>query len=289
MSSLTSSMKRIRKLTCISSMICVTAVCPSYATQSSSGEVFRDTLSGGGYGPEMVVIPAGSFILGAPLDESEGSDDESPKREIQIGYQFAVGKYEVTWAEWDACVADGGCDDRPVARAGGDNGWGRGTRPAIHINWNDAQAYVNWLTFKTGKWYRLLSETEWEYVARADSAGRFSWGDDDPICSRGARNGANFSGCRSRQTETVGFSAANSFGVHDLHGNVWEWTEDCYYSDYSGIPTDGTARYESDCSQRVFRGGGWSNDPKAIRSANRYKIFPTSRNRFLGFRVATTF
>ena len=252
------------------------------------GQTFRDTLSGGGQGPEMVVVPSGSFTMGSPDSEAGRDDDEGPQRSVRIGYQFAVGKYEVTWAEWEACVADGGCLISSSGRAGDDEGWGKGSRPVINVSWEDAQAYVQWLSRKTGERYRLLSEAEWEYVARAGTTGRFSWGDGDPTCSFGASNGANFRSCSSERTEPVGFSTKNGFGLHDLHGNVWEWTQDCYSNSYSGAPTDGSARIVNDCWLRVIRGGSWSYYPLTLRSANRYFTVPAFRSVDIGFRVART-
>jgi len=253
-----------------------------------TGQTFRDTQSGGGQGPEMVVVPAGSFRMGSTESEAGRDDDEGPQRTVRINYQFAVGKYEVTWAEWEACVADRGCSNSGPDSAGGDEGWGKGNRPVIEVDWNDAQAYVQWLSRKTGEEYRLLSEAEWEYVARAGTRTRFSWGDGDPTCSRGASNGANFGSCTSDRTEPVGFSAANAFGLHDLHGNVWEWVEDCYASSYSGAPTDGSARIVSACSRRVLRGGSWKGNPRYLRSADRGRSYPTFRSGSWGFRVART-
>ena len=260
--------------------------------QYRPGDTIRDTLSGGGRGPKMVVVPSGTFTMGSPASEAGRLDDEGPQRTVRIGYEFAVGKTEVTWAEWEACVGDGGCesnlDKTPNWGAKGDAGWGRGNRPVINVSWNDAQAYAEWLSRKTGERYRLLSEAEWEYVARAGTSTRFSWGDGDPTCSRGASNGANFISCTSDRTEPVGFSAANAFGVHDMHGNVWEWTEDCYQDSYSGAPTDGSARIVSNCSLRVLRGGSRGNTHQALRSAYRDWNHPSSRGSSRGFRVART-
>jgi len=230
--------------------------------------------------PEMVVIPAGEFRMGS----ADGGSDETPVRTVRINYQLAVGKHEVTWAESEACVSDGGCGGHRPS----DRGWGKGSRPVINVSWNDAQAYVQWLSRKTGERYRLLSEAEWEYVARSGTSARFSWGDGDPTCSRGASNGANFISCSSDRTEPVGFSAANAFGLYDLHGNVWEWVEDCYENSYSGAPTDGSARDASDCSRRVLRGGSWSSGPNWLRSAVRYRLILRFRYSNVGFRVART-
>jgi formylglycine-generating enzyme required for sulfatase activity len=185
------------------------------------------------------------------------------------GRNFMAGRYEVTFAEWDACVAGGGCNGyRPE-----DAGWGRGRRPVINVSWNDAQAYVQWLSNRTGKRYRLLTSEEWEFAARASTTTEYSWGNDEPVCSESARNGANFFGCPDDRTRPVGSFPANGFGLHDVHGNVWEWVEDCY---------------EGDCPVRVLRGGSWFYNPRFLRSAIRAWSDPTDRIGDVGFRVART-
>ena len=273
------------------------------------GDTFRDTLSDGALGPEMVVLPAGSFIMGSP--ESEKGNyyhfTEVPQVEITIAKPFAVGKYELTWDSWEACVAKQGCEDNSKKRYGtspdseldpewdGDAGFGRGTRPVINVSGDDAEAYVKWLSVETGETYRLLSEAEWEYAARAGSTGRYAWGDDDPTCEVGRENTANFNdgtkgfgkGCNGRQTEPVGFSAPNAFGLHDMHGNVREWTQDCFHSSLEGIPTDGSA-WLTDCARggegNVFRGGGFTAGAEQLRSAARQAT--TRREVNMGFRIA---
>ena len=252
------------------------------------GSTFRDELSGGGEGPEMVVLPAGRFMMGSPEDEEGRFDSEGPQRLVEIGYRFAVSKYEVTWDEWEACVADGGCDSAGPQGAGGDNGWGKGSRPVNAVDWNDAQAYARWLSGKTGHSYRLLSEAEWEYAARAGTTTRYSWGDQDPTCSRGARNGAHFSSCSSDRTEPVGYSAANAFGLHDMHGNVYEWTQDCWNNSYTNAPLTGAAWESGDCSRRVLRGGSWYDIPQYLRSAYRIRLNSDFRYSAFGFRLART-
>ena len=225
--------------------------------------------------PEMVTVPAGSFVMGSPAGEEGRDDDEGPQRTVTIGRAFAVGKFEVTFAEWDACVAGGGCNGyRPE-----DRGWGRGNRPVIYVNWNDAQAYVQWLSNRTGKRYRLLSEAEWEYVARAGTTTPFSFGNTiTPAQARFA----------SDRTAAVGSFPANRFGLHDMHGNVWEWTEDCYNGSYAGAPSDGSAWRSGDCSRPVLRGGSWYNYPRYLRSAGRDGNDPSHRVNYVGFRVART-
>jgi formylglycine-generating enzyme required for sulfatase activity len=236
-------------------------------------------------GENMVVLPSGSFTMGSPEIEAGRDDDEGPQRTVQIGYQLAVGKHEVTFAEWDACVADGGCGDyRPS-----DEGWGRGNRPVINVSWQDAQAYVSWLNQKTGlsgraDAFRLLSEAEWEYAARAGSAGRWSFGEEESRLGDHAWFFSNSNG----GTQPVGEKAANAFGLHDIHGNVWEWTEDCFESNYNSAPSDGSAQTAFACSYRAYRGGSISDGPDHLRSAYRYREASVYRDSILGFRVART-
>lgn len=205
------------------------------------------------------------------------------------------------------CVKNQGCEDNTKKRYGtspgsepdpewdGDAGFGRGTRPVINVSWDDASAYVKWLSAETGEMYRLLSESEWEYAARAGSTGRYSWGDADPTCDVGRENTANFNdrtkglfkGCNGRQTEPVGFSAPNDFGLYDMHGNVREWTQDCFHVSLDGIPPDGSA-WLTDCARggegNVFRGGGFSAGVEQIRSAARQATIKREVN--MGFRIA---
>ena len=243
-----------------------------------ASEAFRDCPDC----PEMVVMPASSFMMGSPSHEAGRGDDEGPRHRVTIEKPFAVGKYEVTFAEWDACVADGGCGGhRPE-----DEGWGRGRRPVINVNWDDAKAYVRWLNRKTGKQYRLPSEAEWEYAARAGTTTRYNWGDDI------GRNRANCNGCGSRwdrkQTAPVGSFRANVFGLYDVHGNVLEWVEDCRNGNYQGALSDGSAWTDGGCTSRVLRGGSWFSGPRFLRSAFRYGNWAGNRFFYYGFRVART-
>jgi formylglycine-generating enzyme required for sulfatase activity len=220
-----------------------------------AGEVF-DECDGADWCPRMVVIPP------AAATQPEGATQVG-------GERIAVGRYEVTFAQWDACVAGGGCNGyRP-----NDQGWGRGNRPVINVSWNDAQAYVRWLSQRTGQRYRLLTEAEWEYAARALSTTNFSWGDEDPVCDRGARNGAQSYNCTLDQTVPVGSFQANAFGLYDMHGNVWEWVEDCY---------------AASCSSRVFSGSSWNYFPLGFPPSIRNGDVPTFRGVDIGFRVART-
>ena len=246
------------------------------------GKKFRDCVGC----PELVVVPEGTYMMGS----TSGGSNEKPVHRVTIARPFAVGVYEVTFAEWDACESDGGCGGyRPS-----DSGWGRGKRPVINVSWEDAQGYVRWLSGKTGEEYRLLSESEWEYVARAGTG--YWWGDDvrywwgDDV----GWNRANCAGCESRwdgrQTAPVGSFSANAFGLHDVHGNVWEWVEDCWNGGYHGAPADGSAWESGNCSRRVRRGGSWAwgIGPWFIRSANRSWGTTGSRYDYAGFRVART-
>ena len=212
--------------------------------------------------PELVVVPAGSYMMGSPEGEPDRYDDESPVRRVIIAKPFAVGVYEVTFGEWGACRRGGGCTHSP-----GDGGWGRGDRPVINVSWEDAQEYVRWLSRTTGERYRLPSESEWEYVARGGTKTRYWWGDEV------GENRANCDGCGSRwdneRTAPVGSFSANAYGLHDVHGNVWEWVEDCWNEDYTGAPSNGSAWESGDCSLRVLRGGSWFFDPRFLRSADR--------------------
>ncbi|MEM1047775.1 MAG: formylglycine-generating enzyme family protein, partial [Pseudomonadota bacterium] len=231
--------------------------------------------------PKMVVIPSGSFMMGSA--KGEGNDVEEPRRKVTIAEPFAVSKFEVTFAEWDACVADQGCRHQPDAMK-----WGRANRPVIDVSWFDAQEYVTWLSQKTGRLYRLLSEAEWEYAARAGTQTIFSWGD------KTGNGNANCSRCGGgwdgkSMTAPVGSFAPNAFGLHDMHGNVYEWVMDPWHADYAGAPTDGSAWTEGGNEKlRVLRGGAWFVGPAGTRSAHRNYTGRVKRYSFVGFRVART-
>jgi formylglycine-generating enzyme required for sulfatase activity len=257
------------------------------------GETFRDCDDC----PEMVVIPAGSFRMGSPEGERGRASDEGPVHTVTFDRPFAIAKHEVTFDEWDACVRDGGCKHEP-----GDAGWGRGDRPVINVGWDDAREYLDWLSGKTGGRYRLPSEAEWEYAARAGTMTARFWGDDPDAACRYAnvydetgKREHGFSGTHHAcddgyaKTAPVGAFAANGFGLNDMLGNVWEWTEDCWNDGYEGAPSDGTARTEGDCGRRVVRGGAWDFAPDFVRSANRSRSSTENRDNGLGFRPARTF
>lgn len=253
---------------------------PATAQSRPPGTVYRDCPAC----PELVVVPAGSFEMGTPPGEAMRHDDEGPQRTVKIGEAFAVGKYEVTFEEFDACVADGGCRHKPE-----DAGWGRGRRPVIDVSWLDAQAYVTWLTKKTGATYRLPTEAEWEYAARAGTTTPFSTG--STISSAQANYdaeklyGQGVAGLWRQKTEPVGSFPPKAFGLHDMHGNVREWVEDCRNGGYSGAPTDGAAWLTGNCDRRMIRGGAHHSHPTLLRSGSRDFDDPNWRNHVNGFRV----
>ena len=247
----------------------------------SLGASFSDELSSGGGGPEMVVIPAGRFRMGC-VSGLDCNDLEMPVRNVTIPRAFAVSKYEVTFEEWDACVAGGGCGGyRP------DEGWGRGRHPVINVTWYDAREYVAWLSEQSGAEYRLLSEAEWEYVARAGSQTAYSWGNEIGVnrANCGEWELLDLGTCSDRwwNTAPVGSFGPNAIGVHDMHGNVREWVEDCWNGSYAGAPSDGRAWRSGDCSRRVIRGGSWDDNPWYLRSAFRTGITSGSPWRQLRF------
>lgn len=235
------------------------------------GTVFKDCED---VCPELVVVAAGSFTMGSPAEEVGRTADEGPRHPVAFGSAFAIGRYEVTFAEYDACVAAGGCMHRPA-----DQGWGRGRRPVINVTWNEAMEYLAWLSLHTGHRYTLPSESEWEYAARAGTntpwhTGRAILTDDANILNAFAR------------TVTVGAYPPNAFGLHDVHGNVSEWVLDCVDTGYVGVPNDGGAATDGACAQnRVVRGGSFGGEPKDVRSAFRSGGPQTTRYTGVGFRV----
>ncbi len=238
--------------------------------------------------PELVVVPAGSFDMGSPESEAGRYYNEGPVHRVRLSEPFAVGVYEVTFSEWAACRHGGGCSHNP-----GDSGWGRGNRPVIGVNWEDAQEYVRWLSRETGSGYRLLSESEWEYAARGGTTGPFHFG--GAITPGEANYDGNYTyggGRKGRyrgRTVPVGSFPSNSFGLHDVHGNVWEWVEDCWHGSYRGAPVDGSAWTRGgDCGRRVLRGGSWDVKPGDLRSAVRDRSSSGARYSRVGFRVART-
>jgi formylglycine-generating enzyme required for sulfatase activity len=234
--------------------------------------------------PEMVVIPPGGFTMGSPPDEPGRSVLETQVK-VTIARPFAAGKFTVTFEQWDACVADRGCGGyRP-----GDEAWGRGPQPVINVKWDDVTAYIAWLSRKTGKSYRLLSETEREYATRAGTTTPFWWGSSITPAQ------ANYHGLYAyagglkgefrKHPLPIDSFEPNPWGLYNVHGNVWEWTDDCQNESNAGNPGNGRPRQTGDCSSRVLRGGSWINNPVALRSANRYFDSVLNRNIDVSFRV----
>jgi formylglycine-generating enzyme required for sulfatase activity len=274
--------------------------------------------------PEMVVIPEGEFMMGSPKNEKGHDPNEEPRHIVRIAKPFAVSKFDVTFAEWDACFSVGGCLHWP-----NDYDWGRVRRPVISVSWNDAKAYVAWLSKMTGKEYRLLTEAEWEYAARANTTTAYSWGNEI------GKYNTNCNGCGSgwdgSKTAPVGSFSPNAFGIYDMFGNVWDWVEDCFHNNYQGAPTDGSAwgetvpvgsfapprlyemfrnvwdwvedyfhnNYEGAptdgsartaraCNDRAVRSGSWDDQPQDVRAADRYRYSAGTVDNHVGFRVART-
>jgi formylglycine-generating enzyme required for sulfatase activity/uncharacterized membrane protein len=252
-----------------------------------SGEPFSDCEDAC---PPLMPIPAGDFAMGSPPSEAQrfGNELQHP---VNIARPFAMAVTSVTFQQWDACLEDGGCN----AYKPSDEGWGRGKRPVINVSLSDARAYIQWLSNKTGHLYALPSEAQWEYAARAGTSTARWWGEaasrsqanygpDD--CPAQIRCGGFIAGPDQwLNTAPVGSFAANDFGLFDMLGNVWQWTDDCWHSDYRNAPQDGSAWQERQCTQEVIRGGAWGNIPAFIRSASRagYKVEGRTSN--IGFRV----
>ncbi len=239
-----------------------------------AGDVFRDKLKDGSLGPEMVIVPAGKFNMGS---NKGGEDSEKPIHEVTIAYDFSVGKYPVTFEEYDRfCEAIG--REKPS-----DSSWGRGKRPVINVNWNDAKAYCQWLSEQTGKKYRLLTEAEWEYACRAGSTGKYCFGND----VNQLKNYGWYDNNSGSQTHPVGEKKPNAWGLYDMHGNVWEWCEDLWHSDYQGAPTDGSAWVSGGTSDtHPLRGGSWYSYGAGLRCASRLGGFTTSGSFDGGLRLS---
>jgi formylglycine-generating enzyme required for sulfatase activity len=239
--------------------------------------------------PEMAAIPAGTNLIGSPDTERGRDANEGPQQQIVIAQPFAAGRSEVSFAEWLACVAEGGCN----AYRPGDYDWGYGLRPVINVSWADARAYVAWLSRKTGATYRLLSEAEWEYAARGCvtvcRSTPFWFGMD--ISNARANYDWRYSyegspkAAAPRKTLEIYTSEPNPFGLLHMHGNVREWVEDCWNASLAGLPRDGSARTSGDCERHVIRGGSWADEPKGLRSAVRSWDVTTERRAQIGFRV----
>ena len=286
-------------------------------TNLAAGARFRDCADC----PEMITVPAGTFTIGSPADEPGRRDDEGPQRKIRIDRPFAVGQYEVTRRQYEAFLREtrhpvsGNCmTDRRKSGTWAldaqtnvhDPGFVQsGKHPAACVSWYDAKAYLAWLNAKTGGGYRLLTEAEWEYVARAGSITAYPWGPDIKHgCSymngfdrvivnkkgdlyKGER--VSYADCSDGYLNTapVGSYLPNTFGIYDMIGNLAEWVEDCSTSSYALMRVDGTAE-GGDCDKRIVRGGSWGTQPRQLRSAERTRYSPTAVDDSIGIRVAKT-
>jgi formylglycine-generating enzyme required for sulfatase activity len=244
---------------------------------SAGAKVFRDVLRSGGEGPQMVVIPPGAFRRGDL--QGDGDSDELPVRAVRIARAIALSRYVVTFGDYDRfCDLTG----RPKPD---DEGWGRARRPVVNVSWYDAVAYADWLSEQTGHRYRLPTNAEWEYAARAGTETRYWWGNEV------GEDHADCAGCGSlwdsARTAPVGKFPPNGFGLFDMGGNVWQWVADCWDSNYERAPTDGSAYVTGGyCDKKVMRGGSWSVVPHELRAANRWRDFTVRPSDDIGFRVA---
>ena len=277
----------------------------SKAAAPKPGETFRECRNC----PDMVVIPAGSFLMGSPATEAGRRENNEMQQKVTIARQFAVSKTEVTWDQWESCVRAGACDGAAVEAAlklkndGTPNpeyvDFGRGSRPVVGVSWYDAQRYAGWLNTKTGNddAYRLLSDAEWEYAARAGSTTAFPWGDaldhnhgNFGIPGPGLGGKAEGRDKWMAETAPVGSFPPNAFGLHDMHGNAFEWVEDCFEADRNKVPADGSASKTGNCLTRMFRSGSFVSNPYMQRSAKRTAPYPlgTRGRNYLTIRVAKT-
>jgi formylglycine-generating enzyme required for sulfatase activity len=290
---------------------------PARSVTAGSGQSFRDTLADGTpcpMCPEMVVVPQGRFTMGSPAGEPGRRTDEGPAHPVSIAQPFAIGKYLVTRAEFAAFASDtghnpaGGCDVwngtdwvTQRERSWQSPGFDQDDRhPVVCVSWTDAKTLAAWLSAKTGRAYRLPSEAEWEYAARAGTATPYFFGTDDrDFCRYG--NGADLTLKKKYPnygavltcddgypfTAPVGSYLANAFGLYDMHGNAWEWVEDCYHDSLADAPSDGSA-WVGSCTRRVVRGGAWASYPRSLRSATRFPNGQDLRRDQWGIRLART-
>jgi len=253
-----------------------------------AGQQFRDCEAC----PLMIAVPEGKFRMGSPETETGRWEDEGPAHEVLISRRFAIGLYEVTFAEWDRCVEAGACPG-PVSDTEGaaaDEGWGRGNRPVINVSWNDAHLYIAWLSKLSGVNYRLPSEAEWEYAARAGTASPYYTGNTIAPSQANYDSHESYHGSPTgiplRKTVEVGSYPANPFGLYDMLGNVMEWVEDCAHDSYDGARADQLAWTAGNCNLRIERGGSWYQGPRILRSAFRAPEPMELRDRETGFRIA---
>ncbi len=223
--------------------------------------------------PELVVVPGGLYMMGSPANQAGRGRDEGPQREVSIS-PFAIGKYEVTFQQWDACLAGGGCNGFSPS----DHGWGRGSHPVSGVSYNDAKAYVDWLNAQNPNMhYRLASESEWEYAARAGATGVYAFE---------GRLTTHLATFLMQRTTEVGTHGANAYGLFDMYGNVGEWVEDCYAPSYNLAPVDGAAVEAAHCARRAYRGGSYADHATALRATARRAATPATRLPGVGLRIA---
>jgi len=247
--------------------------------------VIQDNLRDGGLGPEMILIPHGNMKMGS----QKGNPDEQPARQVQISRPFLIGRFEITFDRYDKYARTS------AVNLPNDSEWGRGQRPVVDVSWINADQFANWLSEQTGKRYRLPTEAEWEFAARAGTQHRYGYGDDIRKLCEYANHADRYSGfaarnthCKDgykRSTAPVGQFSANAYGLFDLLGNVSEWVMDCYTSNHSQNPADGTAVTEPGCKYRIMRGGGWNGSPGAVRVSKRSRALQTDRYNLTGFRL----
>jgi formylglycine-generating enzyme required for sulfatase activity len=286
-------MKKLICLFFVLSAVLLGSGCSS--SRTLSGNYFKDCE----VCPEMTVVNEGTFSMGTLASEQKSEDRERPRHDVTIDRPFAIGIFEVTFNEWQACLAGDGCNNYLPF----DEGWGQKERPVIHVNWHDANAYVQWLSKITGEHYRLPSEAEWEFAARSGTTTAYSFGNDEnELCAfanaadlslnAGSEDGYLPLDCDDgygAKTSPVGSFKPNAFGLYDVHGNVWEWVADCWNESYIGAPEDGTAWKEGDCGLRVLRSASWVDARGgSLRSGHRGRIDVSMRSNNLGFRVVRT-
>lgn len=267
--------------------------CSTLPTKSYTDlESFQDSLAVGGFGPKLVVIPAGRFLMGSLVEKGSIRPTEQPTHEVSFNKPFAIGKYELTFADYDAFVKATGYS-KPSDLGWGTKYWGRGKTPVFNVSWHDAQRYLEWLSLQTGAKYRLPSEAEWEYAARAATRTIYHTGDCINAEQANFHDKEPYANCkpsgayRGKVIKTGSFPP-NPWGLHDVHGNILEWTQDCWHENYNDAPSDGSTwltENNGNCDRRVLRGGSWSGRAVELRSSARTGNLIDQKSIFIGFRV----
>ena len=244
---------------------------PAATPNTTPGKTFKDCPTC----PEMVSISPGQFVMGS----AKGDPSERPAHRVTLARPFAIGKFEVTVAQWKECVKAGDCKNFPAKADTSDNA------PIRDVSWDDAQEYVKWLSGISGQKYRLPTEAEWEYAARGGSTSTYWWGDKVIAGKANCKDCGNNAWDRNKPAD-VGTFDANPYGIYDMNGNVWEWVSDCWHKNYKGAPANGSSWEQDNCRKRVIRGGSWRNDKSYVHSASRFKYDAYVRYIQNGFRVA---